>query len=96
MTRNYYKEDLKKLKEKILVKEDLMDTYKKNRKLVNDVKKAIEELNKPVNVPELSEVVDYPSQDIFFAIMCLEKFNQLQVVSKRQEFPSFGFKELKS
>ena len=94
MAIKYYREDLKNLKERRgKISEELQVTYKRNNKLVREVKKVFLESKDPITVPEIAKIVDYPTNEIFFAVMCLKKFNQLELLNKRGEFPSFGFKE---
>ena len=95
MTKKYYLQDLKRLKEERgEVNDELMKSYKYNKQLIDTVRDEIKKNSGPTSVDDLSQNIDYPKNEIFFAIMALRMYNQLQIVNKRGEFPTFAFEEV--
>ena len=89
----YHKEALKAFKARHGGPSDEIKNIRKyNNTLVKEVKKAIQEIEENATVPLVTEKVDYPSDEVWYAFMALLKWDSLEMVSKRGEYPEFKFK----
>ena len=89
----YYKEALKRLKAKRDVSSELLETNRDRTKLVSAVKSAIQKKDLH-SVPEISTIVQFTPHEIFMAINFLMKYDNLVLLTKKGDYPTYGYIEV--
>ena len=90
MTKGYYRDALKALRERTGgASDELKQYHKENTKLIGDVRKALQ--SGLQTVPDLSNETGYDTKRVFFAINVLRRYEKLLILSKREDYPQYGF-----
>ncbi len=86
----YYKDALKRFRERRGGSSDeLKARHKYMTKLVKEVKKAIEE--GASQVPDIAEATGYSKDEVFKAVIILNRYNKLKILKKKTDYPTYGF-----
>ena len=90
--KKYYKEALKALRTRMGgPNKDVAQQSKEHRQFAKKVKEAIKDGLQ--TVPEISEKIGYPAHEVLYMINTLRKYDDVEIIDKRSEYPKYDLKE---